>query len=221
MSRLWSRMNRKTRLLLELAALLLVVLFWLILLDFPHLTRTGAYRSLERENLSGPGAVLYTLDGEEWNLRGPVYIARQEGGLSWGEVRRDGLFWRGGQFEGVALSADGPLTLLSIHSLRAANPWFLAAVYTADPAVDAVEVDLPMARGHTNAHTLVTARASRVADRLFLFEVKAGDYLTYGEERDYHLDGEDARLRAYDASGVLIYEQPAPESWARDYDFSS
>ena len=72
MKRLWSRMNRKTRLLLELAALLLVVLFWLILLDFPHLTRMGAYRSLERENLTGPGAVLCTLDGQDWDLRGPV-----------------------------------------------------------------------------------------------------------------------------------------------------
>ena len=125
------------------------------------------------------------------------------------------------RFESAALSADGPLTLLPIQPLRIASPWFLAAVYTADHAVAAVEVDLPMARSNTNAHTLVTARARPVADRLFLLEVRAGDYLTYGEERDYHLDGEDARLRAYDASGALIYEQPAPVSWARDYGFSS
>lgn len=157
----------------------------------------------------GPGRMIAALDRRNEYYRHDRYYILQDGDwYAWCGVSRipGQPFWNPGILLAVENDPELPLVPLVVDGWRGG----LILVISNDPEIARVEVRFPASDEDSPGLSLFSVSQTQKAENCFLVSYSTSDLYAHYPE--------DLQVMGYDSSGELLYQSPAPETWATRYE---
>lgn len=173
------KLNRKPRIMRNLAFTVAIWMLWLIASDFASFTPEIAFRRLEKAYLSGPSDIMAEMDGPN-HTNAKVIVSSYQDQIQISTLFKDNMLWRGNKLN--SYKSHGDITIIPYTH----NNFHNVSLFVAHTIDESVRAEITVQFNYTDNYdkklrSEFTYEGQKLTDGLYYFIVDNQQGDDYGE----------------------------------------